>query len=74
VYPGTDGPWSSVRFEAMAAGIEDYELLRAVGVEDESLADEICGRLVRTFTDYDATVPGFESAHRRLLEAAGARR
>ena len=74
VYPGTDGPWSSVRFEAMAAGIEDYELLRAVGAEDESLADEICGRLVRTFTDYDATVPGFEAAHRRLLEAAGARR
>ena len=30
VYPGTDGPWSSVRFEAMGAGIEDYELLRVV--------------------------------------------
>jgi hypothetical protein len=70
VYPGTDGPWSSVRFEAMAAGIEDYELLRVVAERDENLADAICERLVRTFTDYDATVTGFEAAHLRLLEAA----
>ena len=71
VYPGDDGPWSSVRFEAMAAGIEDYELLRLVAERDEALADEICSRLVRTFTDYDATVEGFDAAHLRLLEAAG---
>jgi len=71
VYPGDDGPWSSVRFEAMAAGIEDYELLRIVGERDEELADEICTKLVRTFTDYDATVKGFDAAHKRLLEAAG---
>lgn len=70
VYPGVDGPWSSVRFEAMAAGIEDYELLRIVADRDEKLADEICSQLVRTFTDYDATVKGFNTAHRRLLEAA----
>ena len=71
VYPGDDGPWSSVRFEAMAAGIEDYELLRAVAEQDEKLADEICTQLVRTFTDYDATVDGFNAAHLKLLEAAG---
>jgi hypothetical protein len=71
VYPGSDGPWSSVRFEAMAAGIEDYELLRVVAERDEKLADEICSQLVRTFTDYDATVDGFAGAHLRLLEAAG---
>jgi len=70
VYPGPDGPWSSVRFEAMGAGIEDYELLNIIGQRDEKLADEICRRLVRSFTDYDATVKGFEAAHRRLLEAA----
>jgi hypothetical protein len=71
LYPGNDGPWSSVRFEAMAAGIEDYELLRIVAERDEQLADEICSQLVRTFTDYDATVDGFDSAHMRLLQAAG---
>ncbi|RPI27583.1 MAG: DUF4091 domain-containing protein [Acidobacteria bacterium] len=71
VYPGEEGPWSSVRFEAMSAGIEDYELLRLVGRRDEKLADEICTQLVRTFTNYDSTVAGFDAAHRRLLEEAG---
>jgi hypothetical protein len=71
VYPGKNGPWSSVRFEAMGAGIEDYELLRVVAARDEKLADEICSQLVRTFTEYDATIDGFNSAYRRLLEAAG---
>jgi hypothetical protein len=70
LYPGDAGPWSSVRFEAMGAGIEDYELLRAVAERDEELADEIVLKLVRTFTDYDATVPGFERVHRQLLEEA----
>jgi hypothetical protein len=70
VYPGKDGPWSSVRFEAMGAGIEDYELLRQVAARDAKLADEICAQLVRGFTDYDASVKGFETAHRRLLDAA----
>jgi hypothetical protein len=71
VYPGEDGPWSSVRFEAMGAGIEDYELLRIVAARDEKLADEICTQLVRTFTEYDSTVAGFDAAHRKLLEEAG---
>jgi hypothetical protein len=70
LYPGDKSPWSSVRFEAMGSGIEDYELLRQVAARDPKLADEICSRLVRTFTDYDATVSGFEAAHRLLLEAA----
>ena len=70
VYPGDGEPWSSVRFEAMGAGIEDYELLRIVAEKDEKLADEICTQLVRTFTDYDATVKGFDTAYLRLLEAA----
>jgi hypothetical protein len=71
IYPGDDGPWSSVRFEAMASGIEDYELLRAVAVRNERLADEICLQLVRSFTDYDATVEKFDTVHLQLLEAAG---
>ncbi len=71
IYPGPDGPWSSVRFEAMGAGIEDYELLRIVAQRDEKLADEICSRLVRTFTDYDAKVDTFNAVHLELLDAAG---
>ena len=54
----------------MGAGIEDYELLREIGQRDEKLADDLCARLVRSFTDYDATVTGFEKVHLELLEAA----
>ncbi len=72
VYPGPYGPLSSVRFEAMGAGIEDYELLRVVAQRDEALADEICALLVRTFTDYTADPAAFDAAHVRLLEAASA--
>ncbi len=71
IYPGDDGPWSSVRFEAMGAGIEDYELLRIVAARDERLADEIVSQLVRSFTDYEASPAAFDAAHQRLLEAAG---
>jgi hypothetical protein len=70
LYPGKGEPWSSVRFEAMGAGIEDYELLRQIAERDPKLADEICTQVVRGFTDYDATVAGFDAVHRKLLEAA----
>ena len=70
VYPGPDGPWSSVRLEAEAMGAEDYELLRLVAERDESLADEIATSCLRTFQDYTEDVGEFDAAHKRLLEAA----
>ena len=33
-------------------------------------ADDICAQLVRSFTDYSATVDAFDAAHRKLLEEA----
>jgi hypothetical protein len=70
VYPGESGPWSSVRFEAMAMGIEDYELLHGLADRDEAQADALCAQVMRSFTDYNADVPTFEAAHRAVLEAA----
>ncbi len=70
VYPGPDGPWGSVRLEAMAAGIEDYELFRHVEAKDKSLADRIVRSVLRSFDDADEDPAGFEKAHRRLLAAA----
>jgi hypothetical protein len=35
------------------------------------LTSGFCLQLVRTFTDYDATVGEFEAAHLKLLEEAG---
>lgn len=70
VYPGADGPWGSVRLEAQAAGIEDYELLRVIAEKDRTKADEIVASTVRGFKDADEDTVAFETTHRRLLEAA----
>jgi hypothetical protein len=71
VYPGADGPWSSMRFEMMRAGIEDYELLR---MAEERLGRErtmeILNECVRSFADFSQDVRAFRATHRKLLEAA----
>lgn len=68
-YPGTEGPWGSVRLEAMRAGIEDYELLRILESKDKKLADEILSSCVTSFKEYNEDTEHFEKVHRRLLQA-----
>ena len=70
VYPGPEGPWGSVRLEAMAAGIEDYELLRLVEAKDKDPAERIVHSCLRSFSDADEDPTRFSETHRRLLEAA----
>ena len=70
VYPGEDGPWTSVRMEAHSMGIEDYELLRIVEAKDATLAQEIAASCLRSFVDFDEDAAHFAGVHRRLLEAA----
>lgn len=60
VWPGEDGPNSSLRYEAQREGIEDYELLvmleeklRAAGMpHPRARSEEYARRLVRSITDY----------------------
>jgi len=70
VYPGSDGPWSSMRLEAMREGIEDYELLARVAAKDAAAARRIVRRVFRGFADYTEQVPAFRRSHVRLLETA----
>ena len=72
VYPGTDGPWSSMRFEAMREGIEDYELLRRVASGNRKRADAIARQVFRGFADYTEDAALFRRTHAKLLEAADA--
>jgi len=67
IYPGKSGPLSSIRWEAMRDGLEDYEYLwllsdtfaalaRKLQVSDlpaSARSDEICRRLVRSITEYE---------------------
>ncbi len=70
VYPGDGEPWGSVRLEAQAAGIEDYELLRMLAETDRAKADGIVRSSVRGFKDSDEDPAQFAATHRRLLREA----
>jgi hypothetical protein len=69
VYPGPDGPWSSLRLEAHREGFEDYELLQQLRERDSLQADEIIHRVIRGFDDYTKDVATFRAARKALLEA-----
>ena len=70
VYPGgSDGPWPSVRFEAMRQGMEDLELLRLLRQRAPEKAERISHRLVRGFGDYELDVRLYRQVRRALLAA-----
>ncbi|MFP4026744.1 MAG: DUF4091 domain-containing protein [Candidatus Brocadiia bacterium] len=69
VYPGDDGPMSSMRFEAQREGVEDYELLRVLAGKNKKRSDQICRRVFRKFDDYTVNIKTFRGAHRDLLDA-----
>jgi len=73
VYPDTDRPMSSVRFEAMRAGQEDAELLEQLRRIDETVERHILDAVVRGFGDFSEDIPAFHKAHAALLERLSAR-
>lgn len=70
VYPGEDGPWSSLRLEAQREGVEDLELLRSLKAENPQAARRIIRKAIRGFDDYTTDVRTFRSARKMLLTQA----
>jgi hypothetical protein len=68
VYPGTDGPWDSIRHEAMRDGVVDHELLCMLAEKDLLGAHEIAARHVLDFDKYDIDVERLRANRRELLE------
>jgi len=60
---------SSIRFETMRAGIEDYELLRMLKAKNPVEAERLAQAAVSGFTEYVRDVAAFRKIERRLLEA-----
>jgi hypothetical protein len=60
---------SSIRFEAMREGIEDYEMLIALAARDHVAAEQICASAVSSFTEYVRDAAAFRSIEQKLLEA-----
>jgi hypothetical protein len=69
VYPGKDGPWSSLRLEAHREGFEDYELLQLLKARDPKKASVVLAKAIRGFDRYVKTVRKFRPARKALLEA-----
>ena len=69
VYPGAEGPWPSVRLEAMRQGMEDLELMRILKRKASERASSLSGRIVRGFCDYTADTATYRAVRKELLEA-----
>lgn len=67
VYPGTEGPWRSMRFEAQRAGAEDYELLiQALEIAPEQ-TEELIRSVCTDFRNYTRNGSDVVSARLKLI-------
>ena len=68
VYAGNDGPWPSVRLEAMRQGMEDADLWRMLVAKDQVSADALMRGLVRGFSDFETDPAKYRAIRRELLK------
>ncbi|MGL5677426.1 MAG: DUF4091 domain-containing protein [Cellulosilyticaceae bacterium] len=69
VYPGTDGPWLSMRLEAQRRGAEDCELLNLLREKDYQAYERIVSAVFQDNQHYLEDVDGFEAYYEELLDA-----
>jgi hypothetical protein len=62
---------SSIRLEAMRDGIEDYELLVALGKKDPAKAAALAGQTIQSLSSAIGDVDAFRRIQAELLAAAG---
>jgi len=67
VYPGKDGPLSSIRFESHRMGVEDYDLLQKLKVRNEKEYNKLINRLFRSYTDYNLSISDYRKVKKKLL-------
>ena len=63
IYPGANGPLPSIRLENIRDGIEDFELLHAVGVER---CRDLIEQAITNGTNYTLDVELFERLRREV--------
>ncbi|MCC7146478.1 MAG: DUF4091 domain-containing protein [Phycisphaeraceae bacterium] len=68
VYPGTAGPWSSVRLEAQREGLEDYELLRQLARKNPKSAATLTKKVIQGFDQYTKDPAVLRTVRRQLLQ------
>lgn len=69
IYPGEEGPLSSIRFEAHRMGIEDYDLLQILKDKNENKSARLIGNLFRSFTEYNLSIKKYRKTKKKLLQS-----
>ena len=67
VYPGTDGPLDSIRYEAWRDGSADHELLSMLAENDAEAAQDIAAHHILDFDRYDIDTDSFRASRKNLL-------
>lgn len=69
IYPGPNGPWSSMRFEAQREGWEDHVLLKLAQAQLGAKEFEtLISKTVRSFSDFTDDPAAFRREYRELLK------
>ncbi|MEE2912380.1 MAG: DUF4091 domain-containing protein [Planctomycetota bacterium] len=69
VFPGDEGPWSGLRFEAHRIGLEDYELLEQLRAINKNLHSSIINEMIRGYDEYEIDIAKYRNARLRLFKA-----
>jgi len=69
IYPGKEGPLSSIRFEAHRMGAEDYDLLQLLKKKDQDKFQRLVGHLFQSYTDYNLNLKNYRKTKRKLLKS-----
>ena len=69
IYPGTDGPLSSLRFEAHRKGIEDYELLEKLKTKNIDKHSRLIKKLFFDYTNYSLSIKKYQRIRKKLLKS-----
>lgn len=72
VYPGKRGVLSSIRWEMLRKGLEDYELLHQLNRTQPVLAREIAAEALPTITTHLRQPDVFHALRRRMIDALDA--
>ncbi len=67
IYPGKEGPLSSIRFEVLRLGIQDYELLKMLEEQNPIKARDLANSVVKTITEYEKDSSKFSEVRRQLM-------
>ena len=69
IYPGKDGPLSSIRFESHRMGCEDYDLLQILKSQNLKVYDKLIKNLFRSYTDYNLSIPEYRKTKKKLIKS-----